>query len=143
MRGRAGEQLSFPYRNLSSTPAYWGVDERSATAHDKTADPLTLQMQGRMADAVKVQGRMAEEFKVNLLLFAAVREKVGQGKLELKLSGGATTVDLLGALLGLHPSLADILPSCALSVNRKYLSTEKVALLAGDEVAIIPPVSGG
>lgn len=51
---------------------------------------------------------------------------MGQGKLELRMAAGSTTVDLLAELTKQHPALANVLPSCALSVNRRYLSTEQV-----------------
>ncbi|KAG8466274.1 hypothetical protein KFE25_002030 [Diacronema lutheri] len=86
---------------------------------------------------------MADGIGVVVLLFASVREKVGRGKLELRMCEGSTTSDLLAALAQQHPALAAVLPSCALSVNRRYLSTEQVALSDGDEIAVIPPVSGG
>jgi len=54
------------------------------------------------------------------------RPAVGRGKLELRMCEGSTTSDLLAALAQQHPALAAVLPSCALSVNRRYLSTEQV-----------------
>ena len=56
--------------------------------------------------------------------------------LKLSLSRGATTAELVDALTQQHPVLADILPSCALSVNRKYLSQRQARLArSGDRRA--------
>lgn len=48
--------------------------------------------------------------------------------LKLSLGRGATTAELVDALTQQYPVLADILPSCALSVNRKYLSHRQARL---------------
>jgi MoaE-MoaD fusion protein len=75
--------------------------------------------------------------KVQVRLFAALRERAGDGSLELDLGEGATVGDVWPALsLGAEP------PGLLYAVNRTYVErTEPLA--AGDEVAVIPPVSGG
>jgi molybdopterin synthase catalytic subunit/molybdopterin converting factor small subunit len=75
--------------------------------------------------------------KVHVRLFAALRERVGSGSLELELPDGAVVGDVWPALdLGSEP------PGLLFAVNRAYAErTETLAL--GDEVALIPPVSGG
>ena len=42
----------------------------------------------------------------------------------------------------MHPALDSVLRSAVLAVNQEYV-TENVALRDGDEVAVIPPISGG
>lgn len=43
-----------------------------------------------------------------------------------------------------HPGLASVLRTCVLAVNQEYVRQgERVALAQGDEVAVIPPLSGG
>jgi molybdopterin synthase catalytic subunit len=74
---------------------------------------------------------------VTVRLFAGLRERAGRDRAELVLPDGATAGDVWGALgLGEEP------PGIALAVNRAYAERD-AALADGDEVALIPPVSGG
>jgi molybdopterin converting factor subunit 1 len=75
---------------------------------------------------------------VHVRLFAALRERAGRSAVELDLPAGARVGDVWSALAlgGAEP------PSLAFAVNREYASREQ-ALAEGDEVALIPPVSGG
>ncbi|HEV7134337.1 MAG TPA: molybdenum cofactor biosynthesis protein MoaE [Gaiellaceae bacterium] len=72
---------------------------------------------------------------VTVRLFAGLRERAGTGKLEL--DGVATVADVWPAL-GLGEEPAGLL----YAVNRTYVERTQ-ALRDGDEVALIPPVSGG
>ena len=70
-------------------------------------------------------------------LFAGLRERAGVRERELELDDGARVGDVWGALdLGEEP------PGLLFAVNRAYAERDQV-LEAGDEVAVIPPVSGG
>ena len=55
---------------------------------------------------------------------------------------GATVTDARDELLRRLPAVASHLGGCAFAVNRNY-STASARLSDGDEVAVIPPVSGG
>jgi MoaE-MoaD fusion protein len=74
---------------------------------------------------------------VRVRLFAMLRERAGASELSLELPEGARVRDALAAL----SELADGLP-LVMAVNREYASAE-APLSAGDELALIPPVSGG
>ena len=74
---------------------------------------------------------------VRVRLFAALRERAGSGAVELELPAGATVADVWRAL-----ALGDEPPGILFAVNRSYAERGQ-ALAAGDEVALIPPVSGG
>lgn len=74
---------------------------------------------------------------VRIRLFAMLRERAGASELSLELPEGARVRDALAAL----SELADGLP-LVMAVNREYAS-EDALLAAGDELALIPPVSGG
>ena len=75
--------------------------------------------------------------QVRIRLFAGLRERAGTGARELELTDGATLGDVWPALaLGDEPS------GLLYAVNKRYAGTE-TALADGDEVALIPPVSGG
>jgi molybdopterin converting factor subunit 1 len=70
-------------------------------------------------------------------LFAGIRERAGTGERRLELPDGALAADVWPELdLGEQP------PGLLFAVNREYAEPER-ALAEGDEVALIPPVSGG
>lgn len=73
-------------------------------------------------------------------LFAAAAERVAASRVELPLP--PTVAALRRQLTDTWPSLADLLPRCAVAVNHEYATDDQV-LNPADEVAIIPPVSGG
>jgi MoaE-MoaD fusion protein len=75
--------------------------------------------------------------QVTVRLFAMLRERAGAGEVTLELPEGARVRDALDSLSG----LAEGIP-LVMAVNREYASEEQV-LDAGDELALIPPVSGG
>jgi molybdopterin synthase catalytic subunit len=75
--------------------------------------------------------------EVTVRLFAMLRERAGSGSVTLELPEGARVRDALDSLAG----LADGIP-LVMAVNREY-ATEEQVLGAGDELALIPPVSGG
>jgi MoaE-MoaD fusion protein len=75
---------------------------------------------------------------IHVRLFAALREQAGTSHVDLELPEGAQVADVWPALAlgGTEPS------SLAFALNRAYADREDV-LSDGDEVALIPPVSGG
>ncbi len=75
--------------------------------------------------------------EVTVRLFAMLRERAGAGEVVLELPDGASVGDALDRL----GDLADGLPM-VLAVNREYAPEHQV-LDPGDELALIPPVSGG
>jgi molybdopterin synthase catalytic subunit/molybdopterin converting factor small subunit len=70
-------------------------------------------------------------------LFAALRERAGSGSVEVDLPEGAVVGDVWPAL-----ELGDEPPGLLVALNRGYADKSEV-LSPGDEVAMIPPVSGG
>ena len=75
--------------------------------------------------------------KVNVRLFAALRERAGSARVELELADGATVADVWPRL-----ELGDEPPGMLYAVNLAY-AERGAGLSEGDEVAVIPPVSGG
>jgi molybdopterin synthase catalytic subunit len=80
--------------------------------------------------------------KVQVRLFAVLREHAGRDSVEVDLGDGATVADAIGAL-GRVPGL-DLLERLPvrMAVNRDYATLE-TKLHAADELALIPPISGG
>jgi MoaE-MoaD fusion protein len=80
--------------------------------------------------------------RIRARLFAVQREIAGAREVALSLPVGATVDDAWHALVALHPALAPGRAFVRFAVNGEY--TEPTAPLAdGDELACIPPVSGG
>jgi len=78
--------------------------------------------------------------KIRLRLFASVRERVGQGEMDWALAEGLTVGEVWQQLTQAYPQLSPA--RVAFAVNQVYAPPETV-LQDGDEVALIPPVSGG
>jgi molybdopterin synthase catalytic subunit len=80
---------------------------------------------------------------VSVRLFAILRERAGARTVELELSEGATVAEALRRL-GEREQLSDLLARLPvrMAVNRDYAGPD-TALSAGDELALIPPLSGG
>lgn len=80
--------------------------------------------------------------KIAVRCFAALREAAGTDVLEVTLPERADVWALRQALLREHPSLKALLPSTAVAVNQRLVGDDAM-LEAEDEVALLPPVSGG
>ena len=80
--------------------------------------------------------------KIRVLFFGMLKDSAGCASDAIDLPEGATLADLLRKYEARMPRLTAMLPSIALSVNQEY-SAPTVVLQAGDEVALLPPVSGG
>lgn len=77
-------------------------------------------------------------------LFAVLRERAGRDSLEIELAEGATVAEALQALATASAPLGEALEAMpvVMAVNRSYAGEEQT-LSPGDELALIPPVSGG
>ena len=96
--------------------------------------------EGRAQPPPGVRARASETLAgmvVRIRLFAGLRERAGRGELELELPDGAVVADALAAV----DDLASGVP-LVMAVNREYASPQD-RLSAGDELALIPPISGG
>ena len=79
---------------------------------------------------------------VTVRLFARLRDIAGAAELTRDIPPGATIGDLWHALAGEYPELVPYERSISSAVNADYARMTHV-LQAGDEVAFLPPVSGG
>jgi molybdopterin converting factor subunit 1 len=80
--------------------------------------------------------------RVTVKLFAVLREKAGRSDVRLQLPGDATVAAARDALAAAAPALREHLGRCAFAVNQTYV-TANTTLRDGDELAVLPPVSGG
>jgi len=79
--------------------------------------------------------------RISVRLFAGLRERAGADRVEVELPEGASVADLLAAM-GTTP-VGELAPrSCIVALNREYASEDAV-VAESDEVALVPPVSGG
>ena len=79
---------------------------------------------------------------VKVCLFARAREAYGQAETTVALPEQATPTDCFEILVGQSPALARLRPSLLVAVNEEYAKWDGT-LSEGDEIAFIPPVSGG
>lgn len=80
--------------------------------------------------------------RIQVKLFAILRDKAKAGSVDLELADRSTVAEAFARLSELHPAIAVYLPRVSAAVNREYVRSEHV-LQDGDELALIPPVSGG
>ena len=80
--------------------------------------------------------------KIKVKFFASYRDITGRPEAILDLDEGTTLSALLEDLKGEYPKLGSLTDTIIASVNKRY-AREDVMLKEGDEVALLPPVSGG
>jgi MoaE-MoaD fusion protein len=80
--------------------------------------------------------------QVRVLFFGQLKDVVGRSAEEITLPAGATIADVVAHYASTAPRLREFIPSIAFSLNQEYAAPE-VELSPNDEVALLPPVSGG
>jgi molybdopterin synthase catalytic subunit len=75
-------------------------------------------------------------------MFASFREATGETQRVVDIAPGTTVGQLWSDLVSATPRLAPLSSSAAFAVNKQY-ARSSTALRDGDEVAFLPPVSGG
>jgi molybdopterin converting factor small subunit len=78
---------------------------------------------------------------VSVLLFASYADLLGRSTIDVTVEPGATVADVLSAVRKL--ASGDRLPATPLVAVNEVYATPEQTVVAGDEVAIIPPVAGG
>ena len=85
-----------------------------------------------------------EKVCVNVLFFAAARELTGVNSTDLTITSETNLHTILQDIINVYNNLSEIREGVILSVNQEYLqSEENIVLNTGDEIAVIPPISGG
>src|SRR5260221_10776464 len=85
---------------------------------------------------------MAVAIAVRARFFARLREQAGTDSESVEVERGSTVADVYDALRKAHPALDPNRESVRVAVNQEFGDWD-VIVAAGDEVAFIPPVSGG
>ncbi len=80
--------------------------------------------------------------KIKVKLFAALREVVGHEEMEVELGPRATAGELLDFLVAEHAKLARYLDVIQVAINQEFAERDS-PITDGDDVALLPPVSGG
>ncbi len=80
--------------------------------------------------------------KVKLLLFASLKDIAGRRDLEMELDDGSTLQQVTEKLASLYPEIGRMQNSVRIAINQEF-ADENIALNNGDEIAFLPPMSGG
>ena len=80
--------------------------------------------------------------QLSVRFFALYRERAGCGLASVEVAAGATVADLVGAVRQQFPRLAPPEVQIVVAVNQEYAEPDTL-LREGDEICLIPPVSGG
>lgn len=86
--------------------------------------------------------RYSSDMRVNVLYFGALKDLFGLEHQMLEVPDGATVDVLLSLLRARTSKQSDLWRTLAVAVNRDYAGQSTV-LREGDEIALLPPVSGG
>ena len=81
--------------------------------------------------------------ELKILYFAAAREKVGQSEEILTFEKPMTLAEVKQYLFSIYSDLEKIAPYLRWAINQSFQDDESLSLSTGDEIAIIPPISGG
>ena len=80
--------------------------------------------------------------QVTILYFATVGERLRLENESCDLPERVTGSEILAVIATRHPSVAELLSGCRVAVDCEFVANQ-VLLRGGEEVAVIPPVSGG
>lgn len=80
--------------------------------------------------------------KIKVKFFASYKEVLGKEEIELELEENSNISHLLDILRNDYPKLGNLMETLVVSVNLEYAEYDR-KLKEGDEVALLPPVSGG
>ena len=80
--------------------------------------------------------------QINVLLFAAAREAAKRDSIQIEVDQDASAADVLSELGRQIPGIEKLIPSCRLALDNCYVGNDAI-VGPHQEIALIPPVSGG
>ena len=86
-----------------------------------------------------------EKVKVSVLFFAKVREITNENSIDIEFTSKQKLSDIINQIIELYPSLKQLQNNLIIALNQNYIDNleETLNLKEGDEIALIPPISGG
>jgi molybdopterin converting factor subunit 1 len=93
-------------------------------------------------DKLELRSDLPDNNKIKVRLFANLRELVGEREITITLLGGVTVDHLNNEILKRYPQLESFSNKFVTSVNCK-VTTGDTIITSSDEIALLPPVSGG
>jgi molybdopterin converting factor subunit 1 len=93
-------------------------------------------------DRLELRSDLPDNNKIKVRLFANLRELVGEREITITLLGGVTVDHLNNEILKRYPQLKSFSNKFVTSVNCK-VTTGDTIITSSDEIALLPPVSGG
>ncbi|GAA5347017.1 molybdenum cofactor biosynthesis protein MoaE [Planifilum fimeticola] len=85
---------------------------------------------------------MPDMMEIEVLFFAGIAEATGKRRTALAVEEGITVGDLIDLLCERYPDAAPLIRRSVVSLNQEYASADQ-SVRPEDEIALIPPVSGG
>ncbi|MCX5935216.1 MAG: MoaD/ThiS family protein [Pseudanabaena sp. LacPavin_0818_WC45_MAG_42_6] len=85
---------------------------------------------------------ISEDIKITVKLFAIFQEVLATDEMQITLTSGTTVSQIFDHLASQHPHLEKSRSLTRYGVNLNFVEPQTI-LKNGDEVALIPPVSGG
>jgi MoaE-MoaD fusion protein len=80
--------------------------------------------------------------KMNVRLFATLKESAGASQVSLEIVEPATVSNLIDELFHQYPTIQPLMQTILVSVNQEYADRTQT-IYPGDEIVLFPPVSGG
>lgn len=85
---------------------------------------------------------VASKLRIKVLFFGRIRELVGRAEEFEEVTDGSTLADLFDRYAAKYPRLAGFRGSLVASRNQEFAAWD-TRIAAGDDIAFLPPVSGG
>lgn len=95
-----------------------------------------------MVDKLNMRSDVPDNDKIKVRLFAILREVVGEKEITITVPSGVTVSYLNNEILKKYPQLKSFSNKFVTSVNCK-VTTGNTIITSSDEIALLPPVSGG